>query len=268
MSQRQRGLEFLRDTAASPGMDCPTCGRSLRTEQGMRQHHTKVHGDPLPNRTCSGCGTDFYDPKARREYCECCNPNAGEHNGNWKDATETASCKRCGSSFSFYPSSKKGIYCPECIEACSGLLPVNPMEKGERVTMYCESCGDSLEVRPARIDERERGFFCTLDCYGDWLSEHVVGPDHHQWEGGPIEYGRTWWRVRRQALERDEYECQHCGVGKAELDRNPDVHHRQPVRSFDDPEDAHVMENVITLCRSCHRRAEGGEISVSSGGEK
>ncbi|WP_254522917.1 HNH endonuclease [Natrinema caseinilyticum] len=249
-------------------MDCPTCGKSLACRRGMRQHHTKVHGEPLPNRTCCGCGIDFYDPKARREYCDDCNPNGGENNGNWKDATETSKCRSCGSTFSFYPSSKDGVYCADCVEAADGLLPDNPSTKGERVTVGCRSCGSDLEVRPARLDEQKRGFFCDLECYGEWLSENVVGPDHHQWEGGPIEYGRTWWRIRRRALERDRYECQHCGKGRAELERNPDVHHLQPVRSFENPEDAHTMTNVVSLCRSCHRRAEDGRISVSHGIEK
>lgn len=249
-------------------MDCPTCGESLSGERGMRQHHTKVHGDPLPNRTCSGCGLEFYDPKARREYCDDCDPNAGEHNGNWRDAREQADCERCDSTFEYYPSDKRGVYCSDCVDAAEGLLPDNPSVKGERVTVSCQSCGDALEVRPARIDDQKRGFFCTLDCYGDWLSANVVGPAHHQWEGGPIEYGRSWWRVRRRALERDDYECQHCGIGAAELERNPDVHHLEPVRSFDDPEDARALENVVTLCRSCHRRAEEGQIAVSPGGEK
>lgn len=125
----------------------------------MRQHHTKVHGDPLPNRTCSGCETDFYDPNARRDYCDDCNPNAGEHNGNWTDATETSVCKCCGSTVTFYPSSKKGIYCSECIEAADGLLPDNPSTKGNRVTVSCRSCDGDLEIRPARLEEQERGVF-------------------------------------------------------------------------------------------------------------
>jgi len=32
--------------------ECPNCGKMLDTESGMRQHHTNVHGKPLPNRTC------------------------------------------------------------------------------------------------------------------------------------------------------------------------------------------------------------------------
>jgi hypothetical protein len=58
-------------------VDCPSCERTMATMQGMRQHHTKVHGEALPNRVCSRCETDFYDPKARKEYCSNCNPNAG-----------------------------------------------------------------------------------------------------------------------------------------------------------------------------------------------
>lgn len=249
-------------------MECPTCGTVLATEQGMRQHHTKVHGEPLPNRTCKGCELEFYDPKARRTYCDDCNPNAGEHNGNWKGGPETAACKLCDSTFEYYPSDKPGVYCPDCVEEAAGLLPENPSEKGDRVSVDCRSCGTTLEVRPARLDGQKRGCFCNLECYGSWLSENVVGPDHHQWEGGELDYGRRWWTVRRQALERDGYRCQQCGVSADELGRNPDVHHLEPVRSFDRPEDAHRMDNVLTLCRRCHRLAESGAISVSPRDEK
>ncbi len=249
-------------------MDCPTCGTSLTTERGMRQHHTKVHGQPLPNRTCKGCGVEFYDPKSRRKFCDDCNPNAGEHNGHWKGGKETATCKSCNSAFEYYPSDKPGVYCPDCVETADGLLPENPSQKGERITTECRTCGAALEVRPRLLEKRTQGCFCSRECHGEWLSENVVGPDHHQWEGGPIEYGRSWWRIRRQALERDDYECQHCGSGRDEIGRNPDVHHRRPVRSFDRLEQAHTMDNVITLCRSCHRRAEDGTITVSLDGEK
>ncbi|MFC4544591.1 HNH endonuclease [Halosolutus amylolyticus] len=249
-------------------MDCPTCGKSLRTEQGMRQHHTKVHGEPLPNRTCKGCGTAFYDPKSRLEYCDDCDPNAGEHNGNWSDASETGTCATCGDSFSFYPSNKIGTYCPDCVRGTDGLLPENPSEPGERVSVPCRYCGAEFDVVPSRAANRSRGVFCTLECYGDWLSENVVGPAHHQWEGGPIEYGRSWWRVRRQTLERDRYECQQCGAGPDELGQNPDVHHLTPVREFDRPAEAHTLANVITLCRPCHRRVEAGEIRAPSRDEK
>ena len=97
------------------------------------------------------------------------------------------------------------------------------------------------------------------------MSENVVGKNHHQWLGGTIPYGPTWWKVRRTALERDDYECQKCGAGVAELGRNPDVHHIEPVRDFEDPEEAHQLDNVVCLCRSCHRRIEDGDMTLPAG---
>lgn len=247
-------------------MDCPTCGESFDSEQGMRIHHGRVHDEKLPNRTCKDCGSEFYDQKSRLKYCEDCNPNAGENNGNWKDAKEKAECRICGSEFSYFPSDKDGIYCPDCVESADGLLPENPANR-ERVSTECTYCESEIEAYPSQVEARKRGLFCDLDCYGKWLSENVVGDDHHQWEGGTLNYGRKWWRVRRKALERDDYTCQNCGKTTADIGRNPDVHHIERVRNFDSPQQAHMLENVITLCRSCHRNVEAGntEIGASSG---
>jgi ribosomal protein S14 len=220
-----------------------------------------VHDEPLPNRTCNGCNTEFYDPKSRRGYCDSCNPNAGQHNGNWTDATETGVCQSCEDEFEYYPSDKDGTYCPECVRDADGLLPDNPSEP-TRLTTECANCGTGMMVVPSRIQNRTHGVFCSRECHSNWLSQHIVGANHHQWEGGPLQYGGSWWRVRRDALERDDYRCQSCGKSRDDLDRNPDVHHRNRVRDFDDPDDAHRLDNVITLCRSCHQRVENGSLNL------
>lgn len=249
-------------------MECPTCEKSLSTKQGVRQHHTKVHGETLPNRCCKGCEVEFYDPKSRREFCDDCNPNAGEHNGNWKDKKSTATCESCSTTFSYYSSNKNGKYCQDCVESAEGLLPENPQEKEPRVFVECRYCGQKKSVLPSQEDNKERGFYCNLNCYGRWLSENIIGSNHHQWEGGPIDYGQSWWSIRRAARERDNYECQICGQSKDELGRNPDVHHLTPVRKFDNVEEAHTMDNVVTLCRSCHRHVEVGEITPNDEDKK
>jgi hypothetical protein len=239
-------------------MDCPTCGKSLSTERGMRQHHTKVHGDPLPNRTCKDCGAEFYDPKARRSYCEGCYSESGAKNGNYRDATEITDCKRCGACFEYYPSNKDGVYCSECVSGADGLLPENPSSREIRVAVRCRNCDATLHRRRSEVEDSERGAFCNLECYGEWLSNEVIGEAHHQWEGGEINYGTKWWRIRREALERDGYTCQRCGKDAEEIGRNPDVHHIEPVRSFENAEEAHSLDNVVSLCRSCHRLVEEG----------
>ncbi|MFB6312279.1 MAG: HNH endonuclease [Salinirussus sp.] len=64
-------------------------------------------------------------------------------------------------------------------------------------------------------------------------------------------------------LERDDFTCVICGATKDEIGRNPDVHHIVPVRRFIEAEaadktDAHVPRNLVTLCVTCHRRADFG----------
>jgi len=228
----------------------------------MRQHHTKVHGEPLPNRTCDGCDVEFYDPKARRTYCDDCNPNAGERNGNWTGAKEETECEICSSEFSYYPSDKDGRYCSDCVTDAGGLLPENHAEKIERVDTECSQCGSIISALPSKLERKEHGLFCDTACYGGWLSEHVVGEDHHQWQSGDLDYGEKWWRVRRATLERDGHQCQVCGKGKSQIGRAPDVHHIDRVRDFNVPQDAHSLDNVVTLCRSCHRRVGAGAIAV------
>lgn len=228
------------------GWPCPDCGKELTTQRGVRQHHTKVHGEPLPNRTCKGCGTEFYDPKARRKYCDDCNPNADEHNGNWKGGKETTTCESCGGAFQYYPSSKKGIYCPVCVAGSDEFLgdPSWTVHEPERVHRTCEHCGREMVVLRSELD-RGRGRFCSHACLCLWMSEE-----------GTRSYNRGWSKLRQLALARDDHTCQSCGKTGEDIGRELDVHHLKPVRLFDEPSDAHGLDNVVCLCRSCHTRIE------------
>jgi len=147
--------------------------------------------------------------------------------------------------------------CPTCVAESEGFLKEPREVDAERVTKPCKQCGETMEV--LRSDPRRDGrAFCSLDCYGGWLSEHGVGEDHHQWKGGEISCGGEWWSVHRRAREQDDHRCQRCGKTKEGIGREPDVHHIEPVREFDDPADAHQLDNVVCLCRSCHRTVESG----------
>ena len=79
---------------------------------------------------------------------------------------------------------------------------------------------------------------------------------------GSIDYGPDWGRQKRAALARDGERCQHCGASQRP-GRRHDVHHIQPFRTFgyslgvnDVYLQANSLENLITLCSACHRRAE------------
>ncbi|WP_312910974.1 HNH endonuclease [Natronosalvus caseinilyticus] len=135
------------------------------------------------------------------------------------------------------------------------------------MTVECTVCTDSIERYPSAIGDV---VVCGEDCRRRWLSESFTGEGHPNWKGGDTgPYGKGWAAIRRQALERDGYQCVHCGTTKGELGRNPDVHHLIPVRAFAEADsveraDAHVLENAVSLCLPCHRRAEFCQISVET----
>jgi DEAD/DEAH box helicase domain-containing protein len=96
----------------------------------------------------------------------------------------------------------------------------------------------------------------------------------------PNDYGPNWESQRNAARARDGYRCRQCGApetptltlphfGTARNGGGPgggrqhDVHHLIPFRSFgyvpglnENYKLANVLENLITLCRACHSRAE------------
>ncbi|GAB4542780.1 MAG: hypothetical protein Fur002_13660 [Anaerolineales bacterium] len=74
------------------------------------------------------------------------------------------------------------------------------------------------------------------------------------WNNDPNDYGKSWNQIRDSVRARDSYRCQICGA--AETARQHDVHHKTPFRSFASAQEANRLENLITLCRTCHHKAE------------
>jgi len=74
------------------------------------------------------------------------------------------------------------------------------------------------------------------------------------WNNDANEYGPTWNAIRKLAKRRDEFRCQHCGSKEGDVLLH--IHHKQPFRSFESPEQANRLENLVTLCPSCHHEAE------------
>lgn len=255
--------------------ECPTCGDTFDTRRGLGVHHSSQHDERLPNRTCAHCATEFYSDYSKKYCSESCRDEAisfkGKRNPNYRDAKEATECDICGAEFRYYPSEKPGRFCEECIENEPWRTPLdidgedNPRWNGGKIRLTCEVCDATIERHPSGVTSDVT--LCGRDCFETWLSESFTGEGHPNWQGGAVTpYGKGWNRVREAALDRDDYACVVCGTDADELGRNPDVHHLLPVRRFvDSPlfveEDAHTVDNVVTLCPSCHRQAEFGNIS-------
>lgn len=104
-----------------------------------------------------------------------------------------------------------------------------------------------------------------LQTTGYWLSLSEATVAHLRaigaWTNDPNDYGPGWSRIRERVRARDGYKCQVCGV--EESIRQHDVHHKVPFRSFvrvspieQAREAANRLENLVTLCPSCHKKAE------------
>ncbi len=88
------------------------------------------------------------------------------------------------------------------------------------------------------------------------INENVIEKLKNQklWTSSPNEYGPNWNHQRIAALKRDLYSCQNCG--KPDQDQHLHVHHKIPFRQFEDHLMANDLQNLITLCPECHKKAE------------
>jgi DEAD/DEAH box helicase domain-containing protein len=102
-----------------------------------------------------------------------------------------------------------------------------------------------------------------LQTTGYWLSLAEETVSHLQeagvWSNSPNDYGPDWPKIRDRVRARDGYKCQVCGA--LENGRQHDVHHKIPFRAFVrdgvlDRAQANRLENLTTLCHSCHRAVE------------
>jgi len=90
------------------------------------------------------------------------------------------------------------------------------------------------------------------------ISEALKGDKCYRWIDGrsytasPARYGDDWSKIRVIVYKRDNYQCQECGISMSETKKPHDIHHIVPfLDTFDNS-----LSNLITLCRSCHRKIE------------
>jgi DEAD/DEAH box helicase domain-containing protein len=74
------------------------------------------------------------------------------------------------------------------------------------------------------------------------------------WNNAPGNYGPAWKEIATTVRNRDHHRCQICGIPETKISHH--VHHKQPLRDFESYHQANRLGNLITLCPSCHQRAE------------
>jgi len=214
-------------------MNCPTCGEEFQSNRAVKIHHKLGHGESI--------------------------------------AVEDSLCEECGKSFEYYPSSKKGIYCSDCVEEVQYRTTPTPGEGEDNhmwnggmssdIEVNCSNCGSEI-IRTKSAVQKYDNFFCSDECKSEGFSEKYAGKGNPRYIDGNSKqrnYGKGWRRARLKCLKRDNRICQNCETSETELENSLDVHHKTPVRKFKEPENAHTLDNLVSLCRSCHVSAEVSE---------
>jgi len=105
-----------------------------------------------------------------------------------------------------------------------------------------------------------------LQTTGYWLSLSEETVSHLRaagaWTNDPNDYGPDWARIRDRVRARDGFKCQVCGA--PETTRQHDVHHKVPFKAFISREEANQLNNLTTLCPTCHHQVEAN-VRVRSG---
>lgn len=184
----------------------------------------------------------------------------GEDHPSWDGGEVETECAECGTDISRKPSDLKDNNF--CTKACFySFRTVDMVERD------CVNCANAVEKKPYNF--KTENAVCSQECLSEHLGELRKGEDNPQWKGGRFDYyGPNWNEQRKSALERDGYECQKCGMDIEEhydeFGASLHVHHIEPRRSIIDTssptveefEEANRLENLRTLCKSCHREAE------------
>lgn len=165
-------------------------------------------------------------------------------------------CKQCGKVRKVYPYRAEKQFPNGTSETCKFCMD-------KKVIASCSWCGSDIEKHKYVIDSTENSF-CDHKCFGKWRSKNIVGEDHPRYNGGRKDFGENWSKIREIVIQRDNEECQSCGVSRKNYLSNKntdlDVHHKKPRREFiesgKDVEQSDEISNLITFCRSCHMKTE------------
>lgn len=229
-------------------------------------HKKSQRNGVSPYKNCEHCGDEFEvkpHKKDNKRFCSLeCYHNWRGSQDFWKEHPQTKErieleCKWCKREFKVVPSKQERKFCSKnCHDKYRSKFLTgkdNPNYKPKvHETRICKYCNEEFETYTFSHVE-----CCSFECRNNWVSKNWVGENNPLYEGGEMYYGENWHRKRKKVLERDNRKCVICKKGKEELGQMPSVHHIKPIRSFDNPEDANKLDNLVTVCEAHHSKIEG-----------
>lgn len=209
---------------------CPICSKQFKVNYKGRKTCSRKCGGVLGSRntervimSCRICGSDTMVKKCSTNLPVYCSDSC-------RKKRHKKNCLYCKKEFLTAKSETK-----TCSTECAANYR-NTLCKEE--TCYC--CKKKF-VRPTLgFGSNKKRYFCSTRC-----RNRTSGRENR------FRYGKNWNYMRNVRLFIDKQRCVKCG------DTNHlEVHHFIPKRLFDTPDEAHYLNNLITLCKTCHKVVE------------
>jgi 5-methylcytosine-specific restriction endonuclease McrA len=133
-------------------------------------------------------------------------------------------------------------------QSCAG--EKNGNFRNARKVKNCIICNKPIHYYPSMRNPT----CCSKECQAKHYANIYQGEGNPAYNGGINYYGINWRSQKQIALTNAKYQCEYCGKESKSLD----VHHIKPFKLFDDFVEANHIDNLVCLCKKCHRIFEGG----------
>ncbi|MEI7635873.1 MAG: HNH endonuclease [Syntrophus sp. (in: bacteria)] len=232
---------------ADPEKKCSTCKKSKPLAEYNKRSRSKDGHDDL----CRACASDQH----RREYQrnrETIKNKAARYYADNKKKCNVRSIEYYRKTQPLKPQTVCACGCGE-MAAPGRAFIVGHKNKGRQWSEEIrEKMSESRKLAVTTeyrlmVSDRFRGRIQSQDERARRLKTKQRGESHHAWNGGSSfeTYGRDWNRsTRKIVFERDSGKCQNPGC--LEKCKRLNVHH------IDYDKKNSQLDNLITLCTSCH----------------
>lgn len=197
---------------------------------------------------------------------------------------EKSDCPVCGKTFIPKTLSNKTAQARYCSQDCAykgrtlgftKRVLTKPYDikvsRKNKIFVNCHQCQKQIETIPALKDKRK---FCSKECCNLNKVTSSKGSNNPSWIDGRsynkrCYRGNDWESQRLLAYKRDNFTCQICQekcVAKNRKNKNQDHHliiQCHHIVSWHLTQD-NSLENLITLCASCHKKLHEGTATLPS----
>lgn len=155
---------------------------------------------------------------------------------------KTVTCEYCHKTFNCHTRLNRRYCSKECF--------YEARKEAHRKTFTCQYCNREFikVIYPSKV-KNEKYLYCSPNCRN---KARGFSDSHFR------SYGDGWKSQWHKARQRDNNRCQVCGLEHNwALRQIVDVHHIIPIRQFNgDYAKANHLDNLVSLCRKCHRALE------------